>query len=62
MPATPRQKLDAAAKTYRRIYDRLYVASMKANDAAECEKIDATLAAANAAYDKAKAEYAAVTA
>lgn len=32
---------------YRRDYDKLYVASMMANDAAESEKIDASLAALN---------------
>ena len=39
-----RDQIDAK---YRRDYDRLYVASMMANDAAESEKIDATLAALN---------------
>lgn len=32
---------------YRRDYDRLYVASMQANDAAESDKINARLAALN---------------
>ena len=37
---------------YRKDYDRLYVASMMANDAAECAKIDASLAALNCWRDK----------
>jgi len=32
---------------YRAKYDKLYVASMMANDAAECDKINAALAALN---------------
>lgn len=47
--------LEKAAAKYRRTYDRLYVASMKAGSAAECEAIDAKLAKANAEYEAAKA-------
>jgi hypothetical protein len=54
-----RAALDAAAAKYRRTYDRLYTASARAGSAAECEEIDRKLAAANAAYDAAKAAYAA---
>lgn len=59
---TARTKLDAAAASYRRTYDRLYVASQKAGSAAECDAIDAKLAAANATYEAAKAAYAKETA
>lgn len=37
---------------YRAKYDKLYVASMMANDAAESEKIDASLAALNCWREK----------
>lgn len=55
MTASARAALDAAAATYRRTYDRLYVASQKAGSAEECAAIDAKLAAANATYAAAKA-------
>lgn len=59
MTASARATLAAAAAKYRRTYDRLYVQSQKAGSAAECERIDAALAAANRTYDAAKAAYAA---
>lgn len=37
---------------YRRDYDKLYIASMKANDAAESDRINARLAALNCWRDK----------
>lgn len=39
---------DKVNATFRLNYDRLYVASMRANDAAESAAIDAKLAALNA--------------
>lgn len=39
---------------YRKAYDRLYVASMRANDAAECAEIERKLAALNERYEKSK--------
>lgn len=46
--------LAKAAAKYRRTYDRLYVASMKAGSAEESARIDAALARANAEYEGAK--------
>jgi hypothetical protein len=46
---------DHEAAIYRRQYDRLYVASMKADSKAECDRIDAALRAANDRYALAKA-------
>lgn len=44
------------ADQYRRAYDRLYVASMRANSAPEeCDEIERKLAALNARYEAAKA-------
>jgi hypothetical protein len=53
---TPSQRLDAASAKYRRTYDRLFVASARANSAEESDAIDAKLRAANLAYEEAKAE------
>lgn len=55
---TKQQTLDAAAAKYRRTYDRLFVASQRANSAEECEAIDRKLAEANREYDAAKEAFA----
>jgi lysozyme family protein len=47
--------LDKARAEYRRTYDKLFVASQKANSAEECDAINAKLQAANARYEAAKA-------
>ncbi len=49
-------KLDKARATYRKTYDRLYVASMQANTKEECDAIDASLALANLALQAAENE------
>lgn len=52
-----RAEFEKARAKYRGTYDRLYLRSMRAGSAEECERIDAALAAANAEYDTAKAAY-----
>ncbi len=44
-------RVQAAKKKYRKTYDRLYVASMKAGSREESEAIDAAFARANAEYE-----------
>lgn len=52
-----RQELEKVRAQYRRAYDKLYVASMHANDAAGSAKINAALQAANARLAKAESEF-----
>jgi hypothetical protein len=50
-----RTALEAARAKYRRSYDRLYIAAMKANTAEESARIYAALARANKELDAAEA-------
>jgi len=54
-----RSQLEAARARYRRTYDRLYVASMRAGSKEECDRIDAKLREANEELAAAEAMYAA---